>query len=254
MDHVVLIEKKEGTAFITINRPEALNALNTEVFSQLKDVIDDVEHDDSVRVVILTGAGDRAFVAGTDIKMMEAASPENNRKMCIEIHNLFFQIENMEKPVIAAINGYALGGGCELALVCDFRIASDHSKFAFPEVGLGIIPGSGGTQRLSRLMGISKAKYLILSCDRIDAQQALEYGLVDWVVPQEELMSKCNELAQKFIKQPRLALALGKRAVNLSMEVDLRTGITYETEAFALASGSEDKKERMAAFLSSSKR
>ena len=251
---VVLIEKNDGIALITISRPEALNSLNAEVFSGLKDAIEDAKNDNSIRVVILTGAGEKSFVAGTDIKMMESAVTEDNRKMCTDIHDLFFQIENLEKPVIAAINGYALGGGCELTLTCDFRIASENAKFAFPEVSLGIIPGSGGTQRLPGIIGKSRAKYMILTSERINADKALEYGLVDFVVPQNELISKCNELANKLMKQPALALALGKRAVNLASEVDLQSGIAYETEAFAVAFGSDAKKERMAAFVASAKK
>jgi len=254
-ENVVLVEKRqaEGIAIVTINRPKALNALNNEVVNGLRDAYAGLEKDENDRVIIMTGGAGKAFVAGTDISMMENTTQDECRSGLRLFHNVFLEIENIEKPVIAAINGYAFGGGCELSLVCDIRIAAEGAKFAFPESSLGIIPGSGGTQRLTRLIGKSKAKYLMFSAARIDAQTALSYGLVDRVVPREELLQTCIDMAKEFVKQPPLSLAFAKRAANIAEDADIHTGISYETEAFVVTFGSEEKKKRMAAFVAGKK-
>lgn len=243
----VKIEK--GIATITINRPKALNALNTETLEELKNVLEVLQNDDGVKVIVITGAGEKAFVAGADISEMKDMSVFEAKKFAELGQKVFRKIELMKKPVIAAVNGYALGGGCELALACDIRIASRNAKFGQPEVGLGIIPGFGGTQRLPRIVGVSKAKELIYTGDMIDAEEALRIGLISKVVEQEKLLEEAYGIAKKIMSKGLVAVSLAKEAINKSLEVDIDSGMEYEANAFAMCFGTQDQKEGMAAFL-----
>lgn len=243
----VKIEK--GIATITINRPKALNALNIETLKELENVLEVLQNDDGVKVIVITGAGEKAFVAGADISEMKDMTVFEAKKFAELGQKVFRKIELMKKPVIAAVNGYALGGGCELALACDIRIASFNAKFGQPEVGLGIIPGFGGTQRLPRIVGVSKAKELIYTGDMIDAEEALRIGLISKVVEQDKLLEEAYDIAKKIISKGLVAVSLAKEAINKSLEVDIDSGMEYEANAFAMCFGTQDQKEGMAAFL-----
>jgi enoyl-CoA hydratase len=242
------VNLRERVAVVTIDRPEALNALNRETLHELRDRLRELAGDASVRVLVVTGAGDRAFVAGADIREMNAMAPEEGRafgELGQEIGRL---LETMPKPTIAAVNGFALGGGCEVALACDIRYASDKAKLGLPEVGLGVIPGWGGTQRLARLVGLGLAKELILTGRLVDAREALERGLVNAVFPPDELFPKALELAESLAAKSPLALAAAKEAVGRSLP-DVEPGLEREVELFAQLFGSEDRREGMTAFL-----
>ena len=245
----LLYEKKDGIGFITINRPKALNALNKEVFDEFSPLLDEIAADEEVKVVIITGGGEKSFVAGADIAyMLPMSSPEG--KAWGEIGQLVLKkIEKLPQPVIAAVNGFALGGGCELAMACDIRIASEKAKFGQPEVSLGIIPGFAGSQRLPRLVGKGRAKELLFTAEIIDAQEAFRIGLVNKVVPAEELLSVAINIASKIMKNSPYAVRLCKEAVNVGMEVDLETGSKYEGTLFGVTCATADKKEGMSAFL-----
>ncbi len=238
------VENEVGIA--TLNRPEKLNALDTEMRKELARVIEEAER--SVRVLIITGSG-KAFAAGADINELLKRDPIaaiNAAKLGTE---LFTKIEELDIPVIAAVNGYALGGGCELAMACDIRIASEKARFGQPEINLGIIPGAGGTQRLPRLVGLGMAKKLVLTGEIIDAHEALRIGLVDEVVEQDRLMERAKEVARKIVEKSPLAIKIAKRALNASMNMPLREGLKYELSLFAILFASEDAKEGMRAFL-----
>ncbi len=226
-----------------------MNALSNKLTSELKTVLDTVEQDDTLRVLIFTGAGDKAFVAGADIQELVVRDAQIGRKVSKERQDLFSRIENLRVPVIAAVNGYALGGGLELALACSIRICSDRAKFGAPEVKLGIIPGDGGTQRLPRLVGLGRAMEMILSGDFIDAQEAYRIGLANKVVPHEELMEKTLELADKIASRPPLAVQFAKEAVNRSVGSGSDSGYALESYLHALSCTTEDKKEGVSAFL-----
>ncbi len=241
-------EVQGAVAILTINRPEALNALNSQVLSDLDEAITKVEADDGVHAVILTGAG-RSFVAGADIGEMKGFSPRDGKKFGVHGGGVFLRLENLSKPVIAAVNGFALGGGCELAMSCDIRLASEKAKFGQPEVGLGITPGFGGTQRLPRIVGISKAMELILTAKVINAAEAERIGLVSAVYPPEELMDKAMELANAICANAPIAVAESKRCIRMGMQTDIATGSAFEAEAFGVTCGTEDKDEGMGAFL-----
>ena len=241
-------EVQGAVAILTINRPEALNALNSQVLSDLDEAITKVEADDSVHAVILTGAG-RSFVAGADIGEMKGFSARDGKKFGVHGGGVFLRLENLSKPVIAAVNGFALGGGCELAMSCDIRLASEKAKFGQPEVGLGITPGFGGTQRLPRIVGISKAMELILTAKVINAAEAERIGLVSAVYPPEELMDKAVELANAICANAPIAVAESKRCIRMGMQTDIATGSAFEAEAFGVTCGTEDKDEGMGAFL-----
>ncbi len=244
-----LLFKKEGhIGLLSINRPEALNALNSTLLEELSQAIDMVEKDPDIHVLILTGEG-RAFVAGADINEMKHMSPMEARVFAEKGMSLFRKIELMEKPVIAAVNGFALGGGCELSMCTDIRIASEKAKFGQPEVGLGITPGFAGTQRLARLIGSGRAKELIFTCDIIDAAEAYRIGLVNKVVPVEELMYASIEMANKILQKSQLAVRYAKTAINRGIETDLETGMIIEKDLFGLCFATEDQKEGMGAFL-----
>ena len=244
----VKFEKQGNVAVLTIDRPEALNALNSQVLCDLDAAISQVEADDEVRVVVLTGAG-RSFVAGADIGEMVNFSAIDGKKFGVHGGSIFLRLENLSKPVIAAINGFALGGGCELAMACDIRIASEKAKFGQPEVGLGITPGFGGTQRLPRIVGISKAMELILTAKVIGAAEAKEIGLVCQVYAPEELMDKALELANAICANAQIAVQESKRCIRMGMQTDIATGSAFEAEAFGVTCGTQDKNEGMGAFL-----
>ncbi|MCI7412432.1 MAG: enoyl-CoA hydratase-related protein [Clostridiales bacterium] len=241
-------EVKGNLGYLTINRPKALNALNTEVLSELADALKEIEADDAVKAVIVTGEG-KAFVAGADIAQMSKLNAVEGRAMMQAGHKVMNTIDQMPKPFIAAVNGFALGGGCELAMACDIRIASSKAKFGQPEVGLGIIPGFCGTQRLSRLVGKGMAKYLIYSAEMINAEEAFRIGLVEKVVEPDALMETAEKLANTIASKAPIAVAQAKIAINNGFDMDLKSASQLEVEATTVCFGSEDQKEGMAAFL-----
>ncbi len=245
----LLYGKEEGIGIVTINRPKSLNALNSEVYVELFELFREIEADAGVRAVIITGSGDKAFVAGADIADMRPRSSLEIRDFAGKARLASDQVCNLSKPVIAAINGYALGGGCELAMCCDLRIAAENAKFGQPEINLGIIPGVGGTQRLARLIGLARAKELIFTGDIIDAKTALALGLVNKVVPQDALMAEARAMAQKLLTKSSATLALAKRAINGGWDTTLPSGLDLEAQCFAICFATEDQKEGMGAFL-----
>jgi enoyl-CoA hydratase len=246
---VVRIERLErGVAVVTIDRPEKRNALSAAVRAELIAALDALRDDDSVRVLVLTGAGERAFVAGADIAEFAERTPLEQRA-AMTGRRVFDEIAAFPKPVLAMINGYALGGGCELALACDVRVAADTAKLGQPEINLGIIPGGGGTQRLPRLVGTGQAMRLILSGEIIDAAEALRIGLVDLVCPAPELRERTLEMARAMAAKSPVALRMAKAAVRAAAEMPLAAGLAYETELFVTCFASEDKREGVAAFL-----
>ncbi len=244
----VLIEKKDAVCTLTINRPEALNALNTEVLCELEESFESAISDTAVRVIILTGAG-RAFVAGADIAEMADLDMQEGRSFGRRGQILFRKIEQSEKPTIAAVNGFALGGGCELALACDMRIASEHAVFGQPEVSLGITPGFSGTQRLADIVGKAKAAEMILSAQNINAETAERIGLVNRVVPADKLMEETEALAAKIAANAPLAVRWANSAIKRGLETDIDTGILIEADLFGMCFATEDQKEGMKAFL-----
>lgn len=244
----VLYRIEENIAFITLNRPKALNALNTETLRELDEAVSAAGKDESVKAIVITGEG-RAFVAGADISQMRDLTVQEGRDMTILGQEVFTRIENLDKPVIAAVNGFALGGGCELAMACDIRVASDKAKFGQPEVNLGIIPGYGGTQRLPRLVGKGAAKYLIFTGEMISAEQAYRIGLADKVVPAEELMDSVVSMAKTIMSKAPISIKMAKHAINNGLNVDLKSGIAYEAEAYTTTFSTEDRIEGMSAFL-----
>ena len=241
-------EVSESIGYVTINRPKALNALNMDVLKDLYAAFTAIEADENVKAVILTGEG-KAFVAGADIAQMSQLNALEGREMMIMGHKVMNLIEAVEKPVIAAVNGFALGGGCELAMACDIRIASEKAKFAQPEVGLGIIPGFGGTQRLARLVGKGMAKYMIMTAEMISAAEAYRIGLVEKVAAPEELMDEAVRVAKTIASKAPIAIATAKTAINNGFDMDMKSASKFEIETFTAAFGSEDKTEGMAAFL-----
>lgn len=248
MSEVVKVSIENYIAVVTIDRPP-VNPLNSEVFLTLSRQIDELESNDDVRVIILTGAGEKAFVAGADIQEMAHLDIVGINKMNKVSRTLFTKVEQCTKPVIAAINGLALGGGFELALACDFRVASEKAKFAFPETSLGIIPGGGGTQRLQKIVGLGVAKELVLLGDMIDAQKASDLGLLHRVVPHEETMEEANKIATKIAKTPPVAIQMAKLALNAANDVDTQSGLLMEAMCFGNAFATEDRAEGLNAFL-----
>lgn len=244
----IIFAKKDGIGYVTMNREKALNALNTDVLTELKHVFTSIDQDDAVKIAIITGKG-RAFIAGADIGQMAELSGSEGRDMTIQGQEVMESIENITKPVIAAINGFALGGGNELSMACDIRIASENAKFGQSEVNLGIIPGYGGTQRLPRLVGKGMAKKLIYSAEMIDAAEAYRIGLVDEVVPAEELMDAAEKLARTIMSKAPISIKMAKVAINNGMNCDLKTGVQFEAEAYTSTFVSEDRIEGMTAFL-----
>lgn len=249
MYNTLIYEKKDNIGVLTVNRPDKLNALSNELTEELQHLLDEIEKDVDLRVVVITGAGDKAFVAGADINELVERDALKGRDVSRFRQALFARIENLPVPVIAAVNGYALGGGLELALACNIRIASEKAQFGAPEVKLGIIPGDGGTQRLPRLVGLGRAMELVLTGDFIDAQEAHRIGLVNRVVSPDKLMESAMTLAKKIASRPPLAVKYAKEAVNRSQEGDTASGYALESYLHALACTTEDKKEGVTAFL-----
>jgi enoyl-CoA hydratase len=247
--NTLLYQKEEGIGIVTINRPKALNAANSEVNSELFRLFEEIEADAEVRVVILTGAGDRAFMAGADIVEMSSLDAVGSAKFALGARKANDRIYNLSKPVIAAIAGFALGGGCELALACDLRIAAENARFGQPEITVGIIPGGGGTQRLPRLIGMGRAKELVYTGDMIDAQAALSMGLVNKVVPNDKLMEEAKNMAKKLISRSGRILTLAKQAINTGASLDLASALDFEAQCFSLCFETEDQKEGMKAFM-----
>jgi len=244
----LVIEKNEGVCTVKINNPQSLNALNAQVLSELEYAFDMIRDEDDVRVVVLTGEG-KAFVAGADIAYMRELNASQAKKFSEDGSRVFRKIETLNKVVIAAVNGFALGGGCELAMACDIRIASVKAKFGQPEVGLGIIPGFSGTQRLARLVGLGRAKELIFSGGHINAEEAYRIGLVNKVTEAEELMEETYKMADKIKSNSTAAVVCSKECINRGTETDIETGIAYESNVFGLCFAFEDQKEGMSAFL-----
>lgn len=244
----VKVEQQGHVGILTIDRQEALNALNSQVLNDLDAAIDEVAANDDVYVVVLTGAG-RSFVAGADIGEMKGFSSADGKKFGVHGGGVFLKLENMAKPVIAAINGFALGGGCELSMACDIRLASEKAKFGQPEVGLGITPGFSGTQRLPRRVGVAKAKELIFSGKQIGAEEAKRIGLVNEVYAAEELLNKAVEMAKSFTANAPIAVKYSKACIDRGMQMDIDNGIALENELFAMCFATEDQKEGMGAFL-----
>jgi enoyl-CoA hydratase len=244
-----LYEKKDGIAYVTLNRPKVLNALNKATWEDLRAAFEDARDDATVRGVILTGAGDKAFIAGADIgelATVSAVQAEESSRYGQEVLNL---VENLGKPVIAAINGFALGGGCETAMACTIRVASEHAKFGQPEVALGLIPGGGGTQRLPRLVGKGRALQLILTSEMISAQEAYRIGLVNEVVPAADLITRAEAILKRIFFNAPLAVRYSLEAVNKGMETSQSEGLALEASFFGLCAGTEDKREGTQAFL-----
>ncbi|HEV7333179.1 MAG TPA: enoyl-CoA hydratase-related protein [Flavisolibacter sp.] len=246
MYQTLLTTLENNILTITINRPDKLNALNRDVMHDLDAVLDEVESNNGIKAVILTGAGQKGFVAGADITEFLGLSKEEGQALAKKGQDIFFRIENNRKPIVAAVNGFALGGGCELAMACHFRIASENAKFGQPEVNLGLIPGYGGTQRLVHLIGRGRALELLLSGNMIDAQTALQYGLVNHVVPQEELLNKTRSILEVIVSKAPLALSKCITAANAAFTLQ---GYQTEVEAFGECFATEDMKEGTAAFL-----
>jgi len=245
----ILFERDGAVGILKVNRPKSLNALNPATVREIAACVEEIRQDSSIRCLIVTGEGDRAFVAGADISAMVSMSAIEGKAFSALGLNTARQLEELPIPVIAAVNGFALGGGTELALACDLIIAADKARFGQPEINLGVIPGFGGTQRLARRIGLPRARELIFSGDMIDAQTALQYGLANKVVPLAELMTEAKALAHKLAAKPPVAIQQAKAAINAGIDMDLDNGCRYENEAFALTFATEDKKEGMTAFL-----
>jgi enoyl-CoA hydratase len=245
----LLYEKRNGIGYVTINRPDKLNALNGKTMKELSECFQDIEKDDEVRAVILTGAGEKAFVGGADINELVVLTPVEGKEMSVRGQKILDLIEHLGKPVIAAINGYALGGGCELALACTLRVASENARLGQPEVKLGLIPGYGGTQRLPRLVGKGRALEMLLSGEPISASEAYRVGLVNQVVAAPDLMAAAEKLAQKIMANAPLAVKFALEAVNYGLEMPEAEGQFLEATLFALCCTTADMKEGTRAFL-----
>ena len=245
----IIYEKKEKVAIVTLNRPKALNALNSATLAEVHDSLKDAESDKNIQVIVLTGSGDRAFSAGADISEIQHLSPLEavNYALSAQTHHRF--MESLKKPILAKINGFCLGGGLELALACDFRIASDKSRFSLPEVNLALIPGAGGTQRLVRLIGKTKAMELDMLGSQIDANEAYRLGLINQVVPAEELDKTVDEFVQKLLSKSPATLEIIKRVVNNGINMDLDRALYYEAQCFGASLATEDAKEGIKAFV-----
>ena len=248
MPETILVERVGRVAILTINRPDKLNALNEQVRTDMLEALGQIQTDDSVGVVVITGAGEKSFIAGADIGEFAGRTPFDQRH-AMRSPRIFDIMSTFPKPVIAMINGFCLGGGCELALSCDIRIASEKARFGQPEIKLGLIPGGGGTQRLSRLVGTGQALRLILSGDMIDAAEASRIGLVEMVVPADELRAKTLELANRIAGMSPLTLKVAKEAVRASEKMSIEEGVNYERDLFCLCFSTADKEEGVKAFL-----
>lgn len=245
----IIFKSENKIAEIIINRPKVLNALNAKTLDELELIIEVIEKDQQIQAVVVTGSGDKAFVAGADISELEILDAPNGKAFSQRGQNIFNRLAGLDKPVIAAVNGYALGGGCELALACHIRIASENANFGLPEVKLGVIPGYGGTQRIARLIGMSMATELVLTGNIINAQEALRVGLVNKVVPAEELQSNVKKLVQTILSRGPIAVKRALYAITYGLQSDLTTGLEIEASLFGDVCGTEDKKEGTRAFL-----
>lgn len=245
----VIYEKREHIGLITICRPKALNALNSKTLEELNETLEMISGDKDIYCVIITGSGEKAFVAGADISEMKDMNVFEARNFGHLGNMVFRKIETLKVPVIAAVNGFALGGGCELALSCDIRIASENAKFGQPEVGLGITPGFGGTQRLARTVGLAKAKEMIYTAANINAEEAYRIGLVNRVVPLEKLIDEALSMANRIAGNAPIAVQLCKSAINRGIQTDIDTGLNFESEVFAECFSTQDQKDAMGAFL-----
>jgi enoyl-CoA hydratase len=248
MPENILLERRGRIAIMTINRPDKLNALNIKTRQEMAEALDELRQDEAIRVVVITGAGDKAFVAGADINEFAGRTAVQQRAV-MKAKSIFTAAEDFPKPLIAMINGFCLGGGCELALSCDIRIASEKAKFGQPEINLGIIPGGGATQRMTRLIGEGKSMQLVLTGEMIDAHEAYRLRLVNEVYPHAELESKTIEMANKIAEKSPVALAMAKTSVKNAARMNLREGLDQEIDLFALCFSSEDKEEGVRAFL-----
>ena len=245
----LLVESSDDLAIVSFNRPKVLNALNRETLEELIDIVNSLAANDDVKVVIVTGAGEKAFIAGADIAEMKDMKPLDALEFMKLGHEAISGLEELQKPVIAAVNGFALGGGAELTLACDFSFASENAKFGFPEVGLGIFPGFGGTQRLPRLIGKARAKELILTGKMISAQEAFEIGLTNKVFPTGELLNETKKVASKIASNSTVGVKLAKAVIDKGYDLDLANGRALERNTISLCFSSEDQKKRMTAFL-----
>ena len=245
----ILYAKKDKVATITLNRQKSLNALNTALLTELRDALDDAETDAAVRAIVITGSGEKAFCAGADITELVEKSPEEASEWSSWAQNLTKYMEKLRKPIIAKINGFCLGGGLELAMACDFRIASEKAVFGLPEINLAIIPGGGGTQRLPRLIGKTKAMEMLMCGGQINAEEALRLALVNKAVPADELDEEVNELIKKMLSKSAVTLEILKDAVNRGLEMDLGHALDYEAECFGDALATEDAREGLKGFL-----
>lgn len=245
----IAIERRGGVAILTIDRPDKLNALNSQVHTEAVTALDELRNDDSVRVLVITGSGEKSFVAGADISEFRERTPITQREGFLHERTLFNSIDTFPKPIIAMINGFCLGGGNEVALACDIRICSENARFSQPEINLGLIPGGGGTQRLTHLIGEGRSMEFMLTGDMIDAQTAYNFGLVNHVYPSAELESKTMELANKIAEKAPIALQLAKEAVKFASRSNLDEGLRREVDLFALCFSTEDKEEGVSAFL-----
>ena len=245
----ILLEKKGLIAVATINRPKALNALNSEVLSDLDELVATVKADDEIRALVITGSGEKAFVAGADIGEMSTLTKAEGEAFGKKGNDVFRKLETLPIPTIAAVNGFALGGGCELSMSCDIRLCADTAVFGQPEAGLGITPGFGGTQRLARLVGMGMAKQLIYTAKNIKADEALRIGLVNAVYPLEELMPAAEKMAETIAKNAPIAVRACKKAINDGLQVDMDKAIVIEEHAFGDCFATEDQKEGMSAFV-----
>jgi enoyl-CoA hydratase len=245
----IIYEKSEGIATITLNRPEALNAFSKEVVEEILRALEDVKSDENVRVVVLTGAGEKAFSAGADIKAMAGMTALKARELSLMGESLCLALENLEKPVVAAINGYALGGGLEVAMACDLRIASENARMGQTEVNIGLIPGWGGTQRLTRLVGMTKAKELVFTGKMFDARTAEQLGIVNIVAPADKLKETVRQFALELASKPPVALKVAKALINKGANISLDSALALEREGFGVVASSEDLKEGVSAFM-----
>ncbi|MFN4111776.1 MAG: enoyl-CoA hydratase/isomerase family protein [Ignavibacteria bacterium] len=249
MYETILFEQKANIAIVTINRPDKLNALNKKVLEELYSAFKHCGEVETIWGVILTGSGEKAFVAGADISEINQLTPQTGREFALKGQSIFNYIEQFPKPVICAVNGFALGGGCELAMACHIRIASENAKFGQPEVNLGIIPGYGGTQRLTRLIGKGNSMYMILTGEMVDAKTALQYGLVNKVVPLNELLNEAEKILNTITSKGRIAITTAIRSINAACELPLSEGLKFEADMFSVCCGTSDFKEGTSAFL-----
>ena len=245
----LLVERERAVAVLTIQRPTRLNALDASTLDEIRQAVLDFQRDESVRCIVITGGGDKAFVAGADINEIARESPEGARQRALRAQHLFHLIESLGKPVIAAVNGFALGGGCELAMACTLRIAADTARFGLPEINLGLIPGFAGTQRLTRLVGKTKTLELILTGDQISASDALAIGLVNRVVPVRDLMHAARELADVLAAKPPIAMRYAMEAVNKGLDMPFSEACRFEAALFGMVTATDDMKEGTRAFL-----